>query len=64
LFAHLGLTATYSQLGRDKEASAHAKEILRISPDFSIDRYAEKLAFKNPAEKEQRINAWRKAGLK
>ena len=64
LFAHLNLTATYSQLGRDKEASAHAKEILRISPDFSLDRFAEKLPFKNQAEKERRINAWRKAGLK
>jgi adenylate cyclase len=64
LFAHLNLTATYGQLGRDKEASAHAKEILRISPDFSLDRFAEKLPYKNQAEKERRINAWRKAGLK
>jgi len=64
LFAHLNLTSTYSQLGRDKEASAHAKEILRISPDFSLDRFAEKLPYKNQAEKERRINAWRKAGLK
>jgi adenylate cyclase len=64
LFAHLNLTATYSQLGRDKEASAHAKEILRISPDFSLDRFAEKLPYKNQTEKERRINAWRKAGLK
>jgi adenylate cyclase len=64
LFAHLNLTTTYSQLGRDKEASAHAKEILRISPDFSLDRFAEKLPYKNQAEKERRINAWRKAGLK
>jgi adenylate cyclase len=64
LFAHLNLTVTYGQLGRDKEASAHAKEILRISPDFSLDRFAEKLPYKNQAEKERRINAWRKAGLK
>jgi len=64
LFAHLNLTTTYSQLGRDKEASVHAKEILRISPDFSLDRFVEKLPYKNQAEKDQRINAWRKAGLK
>jgi adenylate cyclase len=64
LFAHLNLTATYSQLGRDKEASAHVKEVLRISPDFSLDRFAEKLPYKNQNEKDQRINAWRKAGLK
>ncbi len=64
LLAHLSLTATYSRLGRDKEASAHAKEVLRISPDFSLDRFAEKLPYKNQNEKDQRINAWRKAGLK
>jgi adenylate cyclase len=64
LFAHLGLTATYSQMGRDKEAIAHVKEILRISPDFSLYRYAEKMQYKNQAEKERRINALRKAGLK
>lgn len=64
LFAHLNLTATYSQLGRDKEASAHVKEVLRISPDFSLDRFAEKLPYKNQNEKDQRINAWRKVGLK
>jgi tetratricopeptide (TPR) repeat protein len=38
LIAHLGLTCTYSLSGRDKEASAHATEILRISPEFSLDR--------------------------
>ena len=64
LFAHLGLTATYSQMGRDKEASVHAKEVLRISPDFSLDRYAEKIPYKNQADRERRINALRKAGLK
>jgi len=64
LVAHLGLTCAYSLSGRDKEASAHAKEILRISPEFSLDRFAEKLPFKNQAEKERYINALRKAGLK
>jgi len=64
LVAHLGLTSAYSLSGRDKEASAHATEILRISPEFSLDRFAEKLPFKNQAEKERYINALRKAGLK
>ncbi len=64
LVAHLGLSCAYSLSGRDKEASAHAKEILRISPEFSLDRFAEKIPFKNQAEKERYINAWRKAGLK
>jgi adenylate cyclase len=64
LMAHLGLTGAYSLSGRDKEASAHATEILRISPEFSLDRFAEKPPFKNQAEKERYINALRKAGLK
>ena len=64
LMAHLGLTCAYSLSGRDKEASVHATEILRISPEFSLDRFAEKLPFKNQAEKERHINALRKAGLK
>ena len=64
LIAHLGLTCAYSLSGRDKEASVHAAEVLRISPDFSLDRFAEKLPFKNQAEKERYINALRKAGLK
>jgi tetratricopeptide (TPR) repeat protein len=64
LVAHLGLTYTYSLSGRNKEASVHATEILRISPEFSLDRFAEKLPFKNQNEKERYINTLRKAGLK
>jgi adenylate cyclase len=64
LIAHLGLTCAYSLSGSDEKARAHAAEVLRISPDFSLDRFAEKLPFKNQAEKERYINALRKAGLK
>ena len=64
LIAHLNLTYTYSLSGRNKEASVHVTEILRISPEFSLDRFAEKLPFKNQNEKERYINALRKAGLK
>jgi adenylate cyclase len=64
LIAHLGLTYTYSLSGRNKEASVHATEILRISPDFSLDRFAEKIPFKNKDEKELYINTMRKAGMK
>ena len=64
LIAHLGLTCSYSLSGSDEKARAHAAEVLRISPDFSLDRFAEKLPFKNQAQKERYINALRKAGLK
>ena len=33
---HLGLAATYSLMGRDKEARAAAAEVLRIDPKFSL----------------------------
>ena len=64
LITHLGLTITYSLSGHDKEAGIHATEILKISPDFSLDSFAEALPIKNQAEKERAINALRKAGLK
>ena len=38
--AHIDLTATYSMMGREKEARAEAAEVLRINPKFSLDSYA------------------------
>ena len=64
LFAHLGLTVTYILSGSDEKARAHAAEILRIEPDFSLASRAEILPYKNQAEKERHINALSKAGLK
>ena len=64
MVTHLGLTIAYTQLGRDEEARAHAAEVLKISPEFSLDRFAKKIPFKNQAENELVINALRKAGLK
>jgi adenylate cyclase len=57
--AHVGLAATYSMMGREKEARAEAAEILRINPKFSVDSYA-----KGIDETDKYINALRKAGLK
>ena len=37
IFAHIGLAATYSMMGREKEARAEAAEVLRINPKFSVD---------------------------
>ena len=38
--AHIGLAATYSMMGREKEARAEAAEVLRINPKFSLDYHA------------------------
>src|SRR5262249_4242334 len=36
--AHLWLAVTYAQLGRLAEAQAEATEVLRLEPDFTIER--------------------------
>jgi TolB-like protein/class 3 adenylate cyclase/Flp pilus assembly protein TadD len=64
LFAHLGLTATYSMMGRDKEARAEAAEVLRLNPKFSVDAYAKRIIFKDQSATDKFIDALRKAGLK
>jgi len=42
LVGQLGLTATYSMMGRDQDARAQAKEVLRIDPNFSVDSYSKR----------------------
>jgi adenylate cyclase len=62
--AHIGLGATYSLMGREKEARAEAEEILRINPKFSVDYFAKTTPYKNPSEIDKIADALRKAGLK
>jgi adenylate cyclase len=65
VIAHLGLVTTYSFMGREKEARAEAKEVLRINPKFSLIRFANTtLAFKDQQVNDKLIDAMRKAGLK
>ena len=62
--AHLGLAATYSMMGREKEARAEAAEVLRINPKFSLDYKAKTLPYKEQSARDNLLNAFRKAGLK
>jgi len=66
--AHVGLTATYSLMGREQEARAEAAEVLRINPKFSLNNYAKALPPLPPnqdqSKRDEFINALRKAGLK
>ncbi len=64
ILAHIGLAATYSMMGHEKEAHAEADEVLRINPKFSLDKYANAAVFKDQSQKEKVFNALRKAGLK
>jgi len=62
--AHIGLAATYSEMGREKEARAEAAEVLRINPKFSVDSYAKASGYKDQSERDKLAKALRRAGLK
>jgi adenylate cyclase len=62
--AHLGLVATYSMMGREKEARAEAAEVLRINPKFSLDYKEKTLPYKDQSITDRYAAALRKAGLK
>ena len=61
--SHVFLAACYSLLGRDAEAAAAAKEVLRINPKYSAGAQAKLLRYKNKADLERLVAAQRKAGL-
>jgi adenylate cyclase len=64
LLGQLGLTATYSMMGRDAEARAQAKEVLRIDSNFSVDSYSKRYGYKNKDDWNRYMDALHKAGLK
>ncbi len=64
VFAHIGLAATYSLMGREKEAHEAALEVLKIDPEFSLKKFAKTSPMKNQDELKRYIEALRKAGLK
>jgi adenylate cyclase len=64
LSGHTQLAVLYSELGREEEARAEVAEMLRISPQFSLKAYRQKVPFKDPTALERYLAALRKAGLK
>lgn len=62
--AHQGLAFIYSELGREEEARAEAAEVLKISPNFSLERWRQQSPYKDQAVSERMLAALRKAGLK
>jgi len=59
----LNAAATYTLAGREEEARAEAAEVMRIDPQFSLERWAKTYPFRQ-ALVDQLVEAWRKAGLK
>jgi adenylate cyclase len=64
IFAHLGLTASYIYANEDDKAREAAAEVLKIDPNFSAERYAKTLPYKDKARIARSVEAFRKAGLK
>jgi adenylate cyclase len=63
LDSHLVLAISYSELGRE-EARAEAAEVLRLSPNYSLEVIRQTWPIKDPAQLERILAALRKAGLK
>ena len=57
------LASCYGHLGRIAESRAAWAEVMRIAPNFSLERQRRILPFKNPDDFERRIEGMRKAGL-
>ena len=64
LGSHLMLAEIYTDLGRTEDAHAQVAEVLRISPNYSLEMARATLAFKDQAQLGHSLSALRKAGLK
>jgi TolB-like protein/class 3 adenylate cyclase/Tfp pilus assembly protein PilF len=64
IWPHLFLAATYSLMGKEKEAREEAEEVLRINPRFSLAYLAKVHKYKDQLETEELFNALSKAGLR
>jgi TolB-like protein len=62
-FPYIHMAVSYIRLGLEKEARAAAAEIVRINPEFSLERYAKILPFPQPVS-DRVVEDLRKAGLK
>jgi len=58
------LVVIYSELGQEAEARAEVAEILRISPNSSLEGWRQRQFFRDPAQNERYLDALHKAGLK
>jgi len=64
LSAHLTLAMAYSSSDKMDEARAAASDVLKVSPNFSVEHFAQALPFKHEEDRVFVADALRKAGLK
>ncbi len=55
MIAHMNQTATFAQMVCEKEARAEAAEVLRVDPNFSVERYAKTAPVKGQAGIHKRV---------
>ncbi len=56
-------TAVYGECGKEEEARKMAKEVLRLSPKFSVGAIGKYLPYKNPKDLDKTRSGLKKAGL-
>ena len=64
VFNRVVLVSLYMYAGREDEARATVAEIQRIAPNFSVEKFAKALPYKDEATRDRYIESLRKAGLK
>jgi adenylate cyclase len=64
LLAHIYLLRTYLRMGREEDACAEGAEVLRIDPNFKVDRYVNGMIVRDQTSKDLLAESLRKAGLK
>ncbi len=60
---HAFLAATFAQMGNAVAASAHASEVLKRTPQFSVETYLATLHYKRQADRQRHEDGLLKAGL-
>jgi adenylate cyclase len=63
LQAHIGLAATYAQLGRIEAARPHVDKLLESRPNFSVARYRTRIFYRGNEHKDHIATGLQKAGL-
>jgi len=64
IIAHRALICAYLSLGQKDKAREHAAEVLKIDPNFSVERTEKISPLKNKDKLAQNSELYRKAGLK
>jgi adenylate cyclase len=59
----IALAEIFGETNQPDQAAVSAKEVLRINPDFTINKYVDGLAYSDPAENLRFADGLRKAGL-